>query len=529
MTLAGWYADPWKQEPLRWWNGTDWTADTIGPPPYSWPSAVDTEPSAGVLARFLSSGDRIAVIDVETTGLYNSDRVVEIAIVTLDASGVVVEEFDTLVNPGRDVGPTWIHQVTASMVTSAPMFNEVAHHVAARVDGAVCVAHNLPFDRRMVGNELERAGIDIDWGVGLDTLSATGCKLGVACEDYGVPLDGAHRALVDARATAKLLVAVAEAFEDAYVPAAAHPLMVTPIRVLTRDGIADAAAPAPYLAALARGVHASVDVAPYVDLLDAAVADLQLTTQERVELSALAHDLGLDDLRISRAHREFLNGLIDAALEDAVVTDGEYDQLCRAAALLEVDLDVVARRVDGYRTSCGELALSPQLQVCFTGAAVDAAGEEIQRGDLERLATQHGLTTTRSVTAKGCDLLVAADSSTQSGKAEKARKFGIPIASLDTFLRSLETGQPLEVTRLASAGVPLVCVDCGSSWLASRRASQPRCSNCKQASRTTSRRQTSVVGSPAPTIETLTCVDCGNNWERERLRGRKPQRCTSCS
>jgi DNA polymerase-3 subunit epsilon len=397
------------------------------------------------------------------------------------------------------------------------------------VDGAVCVAHNLPFDRRMLDSELGRSGIEVDWGRGLDTLSATGCKLAVACEDFGVPLDGAHRALVDAHATAQLLVAVADSLDDRCAPATARPLVVTPIRVLTRDGAANVAAPAPYLAALARGVHASVDVAPYVELLDAAVADLQLTDQERAELTALAHDLGLDDLRIKRAHREFLDGLIDAALDDAVLTDDEYDQLCRAAALLDVDRDVVARRVDGYRTTHETLALTPGIQVCFTGAAVDADGRDLDRSYLEQLASARGLAPTRSVTAKACDLLVAADPSTQSGKAAKARKFGTPIASVDAFLNSLTTGEPLRVTRLASAGVALVCVDCGSSWLAARQSAQPRCASCKAATTPARRRQTPTASSAGPTIETLTCTQCGDTWERQRVRGRKPLRCPSCA
>jgi DNA polymerase-3 subunit epsilon len=94
------------------------------------------------------------VIDVETTGLYRTDRVVEIAIVTMDAAtGTVIDEFDTLVNPLRDPGPTWIHGVSASMLIDAPPFKDIAHHVAARLHDAVVVGHNLRFDTRMVGNE----------------------------------------------------------------------------------------------------------------------------------------------------------------------------------------------------------------------------------------------------------------------------------------------------------------------------------------------------------------------------------------
>ena len=66
-------------------------------------------------------------------------------------------------------------------------------------------AHDLRFDRRLLSHEFDRAGIDVDWGDGLYTLRAVGCKLDAACADYGIHLHGAHRALNDARATAQLL------------------------------------------------------------------------------------------------------------------------------------------------------------------------------------------------------------------------------------------------------------------------------------------------------------------------------------
>lgn len=51
------------------------------------------------------------------------------------------------------------------------LFSDVVGHVAARIHGAVRVANHLRFDSRMVGAEMQRVGIDIDWGSGLDTLS----------------------------------------------------------------------------------------------------------------------------------------------------------------------------------------------------------------------------------------------------------------------------------------------------------------------------------------------------------------------
>ncbi|MDZ4232643.1 MAG: exonuclease domain-containing protein [Dietzia sp.] len=168
--FAGWYDDPWNQADLRWWDGRKWTDQT----------AATTRAGSGVgasppsvrtgIEHLVGRDGRIAVIDVETTGLYNTDRIVEVAILTLDCDGRVHDEFETLVQPLRDDGPTWIHGVDARMVREAPTFADVAQHVASRLDGAVIVGHNVRFDTRMIGNELSSAGMltvsqDDDHGV----------------------------------------------------------------------------------------------------------------------------------------------------------------------------------------------------------------------------------------------------------------------------------------------------------------------------------------------------------------------------
>jgi DNA polymerase III epsilon subunit-like protein len=62
------------------------------------------------------------VVDLETTGLFpqQHDRIVEIAIVTVSDAGHIEQEWSTLVNPQRDVGPTHIHGITAREVLDAP-------------------------------------------------------------------------------------------------------------------------------------------------------------------------------------------------------------------------------------------------------------------------------------------------------------------------------------------------------------------------------------------------------------------------
>lgn len=55
------------------------------------------------------------VLDLETTGLFpqKHDRILEIGVVSVSEDGDVLDEWSTLINPGRDVGPTSIHGITA--------------------------------------------------------------------------------------------------------------------------------------------------------------------------------------------------------------------------------------------------------------------------------------------------------------------------------------------------------------------------------------------------------------------------------
>ncbi|HQZ18678.1 MAG TPA: 3'-5' exonuclease, partial [Vicinamibacteria bacterium] len=161
-----------------------------------------------------------AVVDVETTGFSPRlhDRVVEVAVVRLE-HGKPVEEYTTLVNPGRDVGPTHVHGISGSHVRSAPVFEEIAGDVARLINGAVLVAHNLRFDRQFLDAEFAR--VTDKWPVhpGVCTLELAysfdrgeaSRKLEDCCDRHGIQLDSAHTALCDARATAALFIAYCEA------------------------------------------------------------------------------------------------------------------------------------------------------------------------------------------------------------------------------------------------------------------------------------------------------------------------------
>ncbi|PYC65743.1 DNA polymerase III subunit epsilon [Streptomyces tateyamensis] len=152
-----------------------------------------------------------AVVDVETTGLGRTDRVISAGVYRLDEAGEVEDHWYTLVNPLRDPGPVWIHGLTSAMLVGAPTFPEVAGEFAERLRGRVMVAHNALFDWNMISREFSRAGLRAPVEQRLCTmvlsrdlgLPLTNGKLATLAEYFGVRQRHAHNALDDARVLAE--------------------------------------------------------------------------------------------------------------------------------------------------------------------------------------------------------------------------------------------------------------------------------------------------------------------------------------
>ena len=102
-------------------------------------------------------------IDFETTGLSpnspHSHRVIEIGIVRFSLENGISAEYESVINPQRDIGPFEIHRISAGEASGAPTFAEVASDVAEVLNGARLIAHNKNFDLRFLRSELDRASI----------------------------------------------------------------------------------------------------------------------------------------------------------------------------------------------------------------------------------------------------------------------------------------------------------------------------------------------------------------------------------
>jgi DNA polymerase III subunit epsilon len=103
----------------------------------------------------------VVFLDLETTGASaDRDRIAEIGLVEV-ADGQLVDEWSTLVNPGRPLPSvvTSLTGITDQMVSTAPNFADISSELQDRLEGRLIVAHNARFDYAFLRAEFRRLGI----------------------------------------------------------------------------------------------------------------------------------------------------------------------------------------------------------------------------------------------------------------------------------------------------------------------------------------------------------------------------------
>ena len=159
----------------------------------------------------------VACVDLETTGgTAEAHRITEVGIVLLDG-GVVVEQWSSLVNPGRRIPPSIeaFTGITNDMVADAPGFAELRDEVRRRLAGRLFVAHNARFDYGFVRSEFRRLGERFASPV-LCTVRLSRAlhdapgrhNLDALIERHGLECADRHRALGDAAVLPPLLAAL---------------------------------------------------------------------------------------------------------------------------------------------------------------------------------------------------------------------------------------------------------------------------------------------------------------------------------
>lgn len=171
----------------------------------------------------LLSGVRLLVVDTETTGLSPSEGhvVVEVATVVV-ADAAMGESWSSLVQPGRAIpaDASAVHGITDAMVAEAPLPGPVAAELRRRCADLPLAFHNASFDLPFLIALLRQAGQPPLLNPIIDTLGLArglggpgGNSLGALSARMGMPREPQHRALGDARTTARIFLALAQRWE----------------------------------------------------------------------------------------------------------------------------------------------------------------------------------------------------------------------------------------------------------------------------------------------------------------------------
>ncbi|MGH2871000.1 MAG: 3'-5' exonuclease, partial [Solirubrobacteraceae bacterium] len=165
----------------------------------------------------LASAELVAV-DTETNGLAGDDcELTEVGAV-LVGGGELHDRYSSLCRCATPLrrGIQRLTGITQAMVDTAPPPGTVLPELAQMLAGRVMVAHNAPFDLRVLRQAFARA--QLEWPDPPVLCTAAMARmllplarrrgLGVLADALGIEVRGAHRALVDAETCGRVLCAL---------------------------------------------------------------------------------------------------------------------------------------------------------------------------------------------------------------------------------------------------------------------------------------------------------------------------------
>ncbi len=160
---------------------------------------------------------REIVLDTETTGFKatNGDRIVEIGCIELINHIPSGKDFQTYINPERDMpdGAFSVHGLSEEFLADKPLFHDIATDFLSFIDDAPLIIHNAPFDMGFLNFELKKMNIEPIKNKIIDTVllarkihPGARVSLDALCKHYGV--NNSHRTLHGALLDSQILAEI---------------------------------------------------------------------------------------------------------------------------------------------------------------------------------------------------------------------------------------------------------------------------------------------------------------------------------
>jgi len=398
------------------------------------------------------------VLDVETTGTGKNDRVIELALIGLDQSGDKQWEWCSLINSERGTGSgivVKIHQIYPRDVEDVPTFSDFSGHIAKLLNGRTLIAHNAPFDLRMLSSEFSRLGVivpNIEYVCTLNVARSMGISpatLENCCEVLGVDMEGMHHALADARAT-YLIAKEMGVFAGQHLHEVNHiniwpSLDIVEKKPKTRPIHPNRQLPKKtvHKKSISKTTNSEIDVysinrdtpeSKYLHALEWVLEDRDISPAQKSALENLQKELGLPDDHVRSINMTFLQGLAGSMLDDGVISDHENFDLKNITNLLgfnDIDLQYAIDNPIDVGLINEDYHLRCDQRVVFTGEM------SLSRSEWKQRAMDAGLRVIGSVSRK-IDFLVVPFGETGSSKSLKARELGVRVVTEQRFIRMIK-------------------------------------------------------------------------------------------
>lgn len=408
-----------------------------------------------------------AIIDIETTGFSpkRGDKIVEIAIITTDLQGNIIDKYETLVNPNRDVSASNIHKITADMVKNAPFIEDIMEDIISHLNNKTIVGHNIEFDLRFINHEISKY-LNMDISIpGICTMQLSKYiepdlptrRLESFCKYYDIKETAAHSAVGDCESTLELFNIFKSALIemiglDDFLQNFTSPIFLKSnikpknISFKRTDSVELKKREASYLYNMIKRLPSnptdSLPIQQYLNLLDEILADRVITKSESDVLIDFINEFNISQDQVIDVHNEYLRKLARVYLLDNLISKSEYQDLVNVSDLLCVNKAKLDKLIEFENAKIAKQQISTQPKeeskyigkcICFTGQLISKLdGNIIERSLAQQLAMERGLIIKSGVSPK-LDFLITADPNSLSGKAKKAKELGIKIIAEPVF------------------------------------------------------------------------------------------------